>query len=268
MKYGNRKARKIDISNKKLKKYLQRKGYKYISCGARPSGKRGGGAAILVDLCKFTIEEIGVNVPSNLEIQWALIRPKNINQETKYCEIIVGSLYSAPNSKKHRVLLDHLVSTTHALMARWPRAAVILGGDKNELPLASLLQALPRFGQLVTKHTHGTKTIDVIITSCPELYAVPEISDPVLPDEPLRAKPSDHKVPVARPLAATSESVVNTYEEKVFRPLPDSGKREFLKWIHSDDWGSITEDNNPTKQFAEFRKLVQEKVDFFCQKKE
>ena len=130
----------------------------------------------MADMRKFNMEKIVVNVPRNLEVQWALIRPKNIVQNAKFCEIILCSFYSAPNSKKHKALLDHLVSTTHALMSRWPKAAVILGGDKNDLHIATLLQALPRFGQIVSGHTHGIKTIDVIITSCPELYSVPLIS--------------------------------------------------------------------------------------------
>ena len=98
------------------------------------------------------------------------------------------------------------------------------------------------------------------LTSCPELYAVPEISAPVLADNPLRAKPSDHKVPVARPLAVAGGAVANVYEEKVCRPLPESGKREFLSWVHSDVWDSISENDDPTKQFSEFDRLVHEKV--------
>ena len=34
----------------KTEEVMEMKGLKYISCGARPSGKRGGGAAILVKL--------------------------------------------------------------------------------------------------------------------------------------------------------------------------------------------------------------------------
>ena len=251
----------------KTEEMMEMHGYKYMSCGARSSGKRGGGAAIVVDLKTFTIENLSINVPNNLEVIWALVRPKNNIQGTKYAEIIVGSFYSPPNSRKNKLLLDHLVATTHALMTRWPKAAVVLGGDRNELPLSPLLQALPRFRQIVAHPTHGIKTIDVIITSCPDLYCVPEISDPVLPDNPQRAKPSDHKVPVARPLAATSESVVNVYEEKVFRPLPDSGKHEFMKWVHSNVWDCVSENDSPTQQFENFEKLVQEKVDFFLPEK-
>ena len=246
---------------------MQMHGYQYLFCGARPSGKRGGGAAILVDLHYFTVEKVCVNVPSNLEVQWAVIRPKKTVQNVNFNEIILSSFHSAPNSRKHKALLDHLVSTTHSLMSRWPKAAVILGGDKNQLPLATLLQALPRFGQIVTGHTHGVKTIDVIITSCPELYSVLELSAPVLPDNPARAKPSDHKVPVARPLAVTGVAAVNTYEERVCRPLPESGRRDFMKWVHSDIWGTMADEDDPTKLFAEFQKLVQEKVDFLLLEK-
>ena len=54
--------------------------------------------------------------------------------------------------------------------------------DKN-----SLLQALPRFKQIVTQPTHGNKTIDVIIMNCADLYAVPQVATPVLPDDPHQA---------------------------------------------------------------------------------
>ena len=158
--------------------------------------------------------------------------------------------------------MDHLVTTTHSLMSRWPEAAVILGWDKNQLPLAALLQALPRFSQIVSNHTHGVKIIDVIITSCAKLYAVPEISATVLVENPLRAKPS-HRVPVARPLASAGGAAVNSYEERVYRPLPEPGKRKFMTWVHPDDWGDISDKNNPTEQFEPFEEIIEEKVNIF-----
>jgi hypothetical protein len=168
---------------------MEMKGLKYISCGSRPSGKRGGEAAILTDMTKFTMEKLDVNVPNNLEVQWAIIRPKQVLPSTKYREIIFCSFYSPPRSRKHRALLNHLVSATHALMARYPKAAVYLGGHNNFLPLAPLLLALPRFAQVVSHTTHGEKIIDVLLMSCPELYAVPEITAPVLPPARLALRP-------------------------------------------------------------------------------
>ena len=39
----------------KTEEMLQLEGLKYISCGSRPSGKRGGGAAILLDTRKYSM---------------------------------------------------------------------------------------------------------------------------------------------------------------------------------------------------------------------
>ena len=104
------------------------------------------------------------------------MRPKELPPGSKFKEYVVCSFYSPPSSRKNRKLLDHLISTTHALMARFPTAAFFLGADKNELPLASLLQGLPKFVQTVSNYTHGGKILDVIIMNCSQFYSVPEIS--------------------------------------------------------------------------------------------
>ena len=145
-------------------------------------------------------DKLDVCVPHNLEVQWGLVRPREITPNTKYNECTIGSFYSPPASRKNKKMLDHLTSCTHALMTKFPGAAVILAGDKNELPLASLLLGLPHFSQSVAQNTHKDKIIDVIITNCGQYYAVPEVTSPILPDRPHHAAPSDHKVPVARPL--------------------------------------------------------------------
>ena len=231
----------------KTEEMREMRGLKYISCGARPSGKRGGGAAIIVDTIKFSLERLDVSVQNNLEVQWGLVRPKVIDQNTRFEEFIFCSLYSPPASRKHRKLLDHLVSTTHALMARFPQAAIYLCGDKNQLSLATLLLALPRFAQIVAHKTHGEKVLDVIITNCPEIYAVPVVTPPVLPDDPWHAAPSDHCVPVARPLAFAPQACTNVYTEKVYRPLPESKVRVFMQWILSEAWEMIPNNSSPTE---------------------
>ena len=144
-----------------------------------------------------------------------------------------------PSSKKHKKLLDHLISTTHALMARFPKAAVYLGGDRNDLPLAPLLRALPRFVQTVAHSTHGNKIIDVLLMNCSSYYAVPEVTAPLLPDCPRDGKPSDHKVPIARPLALSSQPQCNVYRTKTCRLLPDSAVGSFMQWIHTEQWDAV-----------------------------
>ena len=126
----------------KVEETLELDGLKYLSCGSRPSGKRGGGVAILVDSTKLNIEKLQIHVPNNLEVLWTIVRPKELNQGSKFKEYILCSFYSPPSSRKNRKLLDHLISTTHALMARFPTAAFYLAGDKNDLPLGSLIPSL------------------------------------------------------------------------------------------------------------------------------
>ena len=196
-----------------------------------------------------------------MEENLSAISNNNNNNNSKYSLFIICSFYSPPSSKKHRKLLDHLVSTTHALLAKYPRAAVILGADKNDLPLSPLLQALPKFRQTVTRATHGNKTIDVLIMNCSDMYGVPEVGDPVLPDDPRQAKPSDHRVPVARPLATAARPVCNEYTEKTYRPLPDSAVREFLAWIHTEGWGELATHSSPTEQVEVFQQIVDSKVE-------
>ena len=176
----------------KIEEMLQIKGYKYISCGARPSGKRGGGAAIVVNTKRFTLEELEVAVPHNIEAKWGLVRPKKVERNTKYKEYIVCCFYSPPNSKKNKKMLDHLIMSSHALMTKFPNAALILGGDKNSLPLGPLLdgQTAPKCTQTVASPTHGNKVIDVIVMNCAQFYGVPEITRPLLPAHPVQAAPS------------------------------------------------------------------------------
>ena len=173
----------------KVEEMLEMDGLKYLSCGSRPSGKRGGGVAILIDSTKLNIEKLQIHVPNNLEVLWTIVRPKEIQPGSKFKEYVVCSIYSPPSSRKNRKLLDHLISTTHALMARFPMAAFYLGGDKNDLSLASLLQGLPKFVQIVANYTHGEKIIDVIITNCSQLYDVPEISLPLYQTVPCMENP-------------------------------------------------------------------------------
>ena len=188
------------------------------------------------------------------------MRPKKVVNGCKYSEYIICSFYSPPASKKHKKLLDHLVSSTHALLAKYPKAAVILGADKNSLLLASPRSStLPRFRQIVTQPTHGNKTIDVIVMNCADLYAVPEVGEPVLPDDLRHAKPSDHRVPVARPLAVAASPVCNEYSINTFRPMPESAVREFLAWIL--DWGELANYRSPSEQVEAFQKIVDTKVE-------
>ena len=77
----------------KLEKMFQLDGLKYISTPR--TTKRGGGAAIVVNIEHFSLEKIQVVIPHNLEVVWGLLRPKKTTSKIR--EMIIGALYFPPN---------------------------------------------------------------------------------------------------------------------------------------------------------------------------
>ena len=240
-----------------LDKMLNMDGLKYISTPR--TTKRGGGAAIVVSLKKFTLEKIEVLNPDKVEVVFGLVRPKKTTAKVR--EIIVAAFYSPPKSRKNPLLLDHLLSTTLHLLSKYPNAAVVIGGDKNNLNITPLLNGIPKLKQIVTKNTYKFKILDIILTNVANLYCVPIIAPPVPPDDPMCGVPSDHSTPVATPLATDTLQQTREYVVKVSRPLPESGMLEFGEWICSEDWGAIPDNVDPTEQVLAFEKLVNQKLD-------
>ena len=109
-----------------IESMCQIEGLKYISTPRL--NKRGGGAAIVVALEKYSLDKIEISNPDRLEVVWGIVRPKKVPANIK--EIIVAAFYSPPKSKKNPLLLDHLISTTQSLLTKYPNAGVVVGGDK------------------------------------------------------------------------------------------------------------------------------------------
>ena len=199
-----------------IDRMLHMEGLKYIST-PRPSTKRGGGAAIVAPIDKFNLEKLDILIPHNLEIVYGLLRPKN-EPKGGISEIICASFYCPPRSRKKSKLLDHILTTMHILLTKYPNAGVIIGADKNELNISSLIDGLPRVRQIVTKNMHKDKILDIILTNLHQLYRVPIIAPPVAPDDPRSAKPSDHSIPIAIPLSDNEFCQTREYQTKTVRP--------------------------------------------------
>ena len=147
------------------------------------------------------------------------------------------------------------------LLTKYPRAGIIIGGDRNEMSISPLLLALPRLKQLVTKSTCNGKILDVLLTNLHEFYSVPVIVPPVPADNPLQGKPSDHSVPVAAPNNSVGLSIKNDYKTFESRPMPDSGIRQFGQWIINEEWECVDPDSNPTVQALALQRLLEVKLD-------
>ena len=187
------------------------------------------------------------------------LRPKQITNGLS--EIIVVAFYSPPKSRKKAQLMDHIIATCQRLLTKYPKAGIVIGGDRNEMSISPLLTGLPRLRQLVTKPTCNGEILDVLLTNLHEFYNLPVIIPPVAADNPSQGKPSDHSVPMAVPQLASGMNNRNEYTVKVTRPIPDSGVREFGQWIVGENWECVKPENNPTGQAIELQKLLNKKLD-------
>ena len=240
-----------------IDKLLNMEGLKYIST-ARPSTKRGGGAAIVVNTKSFSLEKLDVLIPHNLEIVWGIMRPKT-EMSSGVREIIAVSFYCPPRSTKKSKLLDHILTTVHMLLCKYPNAGLIIGADKNDLNISSLISGIPRVKQIVTQPTHKNKILDIMLTNLHQFYQIPIIVPPVAPDDPTRGVPSDHSTPLALPVSAANH-ITREYKTTFVRPLPESGIQEFKAWTKNLEWGPILEINSPTEQVELLEKTLENKL--------
>ena len=174
-----------------IEEMLELDGLKYFST-PRPRGKRGGGAAIIVNTERFKVEKLQIQIPHKLEIVWALAKPKHPDAQFK--NLLSCSFYSPPRSRLRNKLKDHIIGTLQMLTTKYGECAIFCGGDKNKMDISSLLNTNLKLLQIVQSATRKQEILDVCLTNCFAYYSTPIIIPPVQPDVPVQGVPSDHSV--------------------------------------------------------------------------
>ena len=246
---------------KGIETMLEIDGLKYIS-NSRPSNKKGGGAALIVNQDNFTCDKLNINVPENLEVIWGLIQPKA--NSAKFRKIVACAFYFPPKSKMNRKLNDHLVGTLQMLNTKYPDCGIIMGADKNRMNIQPILNCGLHLKQLVDRPTRNGVILDVIISNLGRFYNSPIICPPIGPDDPTKGKLSDHWVPVCTPHTDRYSAPHRTWRGHTYRPLPDSSVRLFGQWIVGQEWDTIEDGLSPTEQATNLETLLQNKLDEFC----
>ena len=240
-------------------------GLKYFST-TRPHGKRGGGAAIIVNTENFTAEKLNISIPSHLEVVWALAKPKSKNAQFK--SIILCSFYSPPRSRLRNKLLDHIICTLQSLTVKYPECGILVGGDKNKMDISPLMNSNLKLKPLVRTPTRKQEILDILLTNLYPYYNEAVIIPPVQPDIPGQGVPSDHSVPLCTPHTDPHNPPARRYKTVVSRPLPDSKIREFGQWLTGEQWELISETDSPCEQVEIFQNIMNQKVEeIFPQKK-
>ena len=243
----------------KIEGMLQMHGLKYIST-PRPSGW--GGAAIIVNQDKYLLEKLNIIIPHNLEVVWGLVTCKS--EDAKFKKIIVCSFYSPPQSRKNQKLTDHLVSTLHMLATKYPKAAIIMGADKNSMNLQPILKCGLKLKQIVDIGTRQGAILDVLITNIPQYYNSPVLIPPVPCDDPSAGVPSDHWVPVCYPHTDKHSAPLRRFRTVEYRPLPDENIRKYGQWITSTDFSGISSSLSVSEHAQKLQELLMDKLDELC----
>ena len=245
-----------------IERMLEMDGLKYIST-ARPSGW--GGAAIIVNQERYSLEKMNIFIPHNLEIIWGLLKPKSA--EAKFKKIFLCSYYSPPNSRKNSKLTDHIVSTLQMLNTLHPDSPIIIGADKNSMDIRPILNCGLRLKQIVDLPTRQGKILDILIMNIPQFYNSPVIIPPVPCDDPTAGVPSDHSVPVCYPHTDRHNPPLRRYRTVTYRPLPDSSVRQFGQWIMSVDFSGIGDELPAAGHAKALENLLMDNLDKFCPEK-
>ena len=172
-------------------------GYSVISNVHQRNGK-GGRPAIIAKSSKFNVENLTqtlIKIPWGVEMVWAVLTPKNVSNNSKIQKIVVGSIYSKPDSRKKSLLLDHIAEVYHLLSSKYRKGLHwVLAGDTNDLKLNPILDLNIKLKQCVKSPTrlNPPRIIDPIITTLGDYYQLPQCLPPLDPDPDLDGKPSDH----------------------------------------------------------------------------
>ena len=259
-------------SEKPLSKIINLPNHVVISNPHQRDGV-GGRPALIINTSKYNVRNITqtmIDIPWGVEATWAIISPKNVTSDSKIQKIAVCSLYSKPNSKKKSLLLDHINQAYNIISTKYEKGLhFIIAGDTNDLKLNNILNISPNFTQMVSGVTRldPPAMLDPIITTLGSWYQTPVIHPPLVPDPDSNGSPSDHLIPVMKPVNIMNNKSARTVREVRVRPLPNSGLAKFRTWIQDQDWTEILEAQAADAKAEMLHNLVITKLDEFCPEK-
>ena len=117
----------------------------------------------MVNTEKFSISKLNIAIPNCLETVWGLLKPNEVTG--KITKIIVCCFYCPPRSTRKTMLIEHLTLTLQSLLTTFPKAGVLISGDRNDLSIERLLTVDSSLRQIVLKGTRGLRVLDIVLTN-------------------------------------------------------------------------------------------------------
>ena len=218
----------------------------------RQKGHKGGRHALVLNKKKFNIkdlqEDTAFKIPWGVEAVWAELTPKHVTNARNVKKIIVGSIYSKPNSRSKTKLIDHIAEVFNQMSTRNQNGLHwIVCGDTNDLKLDSILHLSKTMKQVVTKPTRidsvtkVERILDPIITTMAKFYQEPKVLPPLDNDPDKNGKPSGHKIVVMSPINVIHNVPARSKRVVTVRPLPESGLNRLGHWLSSAKWENLND---------------------------
>ena len=201
-----------------------------------------------------------------MEMVWAVITPLVITSDSNIQKIVLGSLYSKPNSHKKTALLDHIAEVYQLLYQRglhW-----IIAGDFNDLNHKKNLDISPKFQQLVTKPTRENppRILDKIVTTLGAYYQEPNFIPPLDNDPEKNGKPSDHSIVIMSAINVINNKPARTKREITYMPITEAGLEKMEDWLKCEEWTCVKKGDTHEKAQDLMSLLSRKTNDFFPQK--
>ena len=257
-----------DRENKRLEDHFDLEDHTVIS-NLYQRSEKGGRPALIVNNKKYNVQNLTntlIQIPWGVEVTWALLTPKNVSSDSIIQNIILGSIYSKPNSKKKTATLDHIAETYNFLNSKYGKGTYcILAGDTNDMKLDAILNLSLSLKSVVTKPTrlNPDKILDNIITDLSKFYQTPECLQPLDADPGSGGKPSDHLIVVFKPISVLNNKPARSAREILVRPMKESGIELFGHWINSQAWNEVFEAETVDEKAEVFQNLLLEKLEHF-----
>ena len=95
---------------------------------------RGGRPALIANSKKYHVQNITqslISIPWGVEVVWAILTPKDVQNDSKIQKIVCGSIYLRPATKSQIPLLDHITDVYNILSTKYPKVSI---GYLPEIP--------------------------------------------------------------------------------------------------------------------------------------
>ena len=211
-----------------------------------------------------------IEIPWGVEAVWAVLTPKNVSNASKIQKVVVGSIYSKPDSRKKSILLDHISQVYNLLSSKFKKGLHwILCGDTNDLKLDSILELNSNLQQCVQNPTRlrPPKILDPIITTLSGYYQLPECLPPLDADPDSNGKPSDHLMVFMSPLSVVNNKPARTTRKITYRPFNDQNLQRMQEWISREEWSEVSHESSANEKMEILQKnLVSKYHEFFPEK--